>query len=498
MTELDFEELDKAVSNLMKEATGSDDVSVKLDTSTESGSLTPPAPADTTKSAPKPEVASSDSRIDTNARPIAPAETPKADSNTEAGGGSEAPVADSPERPSSSPSLATKRRGRFMDVIHPSLDMNAATPAPKRVGVTVRPMAPDIRPIAPAQVPETSKEDAPEAVEPIVENEKASANEEQTPIQDDIAHAATEHDEPETDTSHLDAPHNDYPDPLTLMMEREVTGEEATYLPDAATPPRDTAIIVPEREGVAEVVPPQPNTELATITLSEAPSETQPELVRESEQTQPDTVEDVHVEPESEVGRADPSDATAVEATPVVSEPIETGAAQEEAPLTSPFLPNAKVEKRPLGGSAADDGASGEAPSMATLVQNVNEDEAIIASQKAAIDVPMPAELSGEVATVESASVVEMVSNVEPKEANPSGVTPESSPAGGGSIPQQYQEQPSDEAPASGGIYDTETYHHPLEHPAKKKSGIGVIIWILVLLIVGAVAGVAFFYLKMR
>jgi hypothetical protein len=66
-------------------------------------------------------------------------------------------------------------------------------------------------------------------------------------------------------------------------------------------------------------------------------------------------------------------------------------------------------------------------------------------------------------------------------------------PAGPASITQQYTEQPSANQ-QSGSIYDTENYHQPLAHNAKKRSGAWVILWIFLLVILGAGAGVAFYF----
>ena len=65
---------------------------------------------------------------------------------------------------------------------------------------------------------------------------------------------------------------------------------------------------------------------------------------------------------------------------------------------------------------------------------------------------------------------------------------------GTGSIPQQYREEPSTSEESSGSIYDTDTYHQPLAHPVKTKSGWLWIIWILLLLLVGGGGAVALYF----
>jgi hypothetical protein len=60
------------------------------------------------------------------------------------------------------------------------------------------------------------------------------------------------------------------------------------------------------------------------------------------------------------------------------------------------------------------------------------------------------------------------------------------------SISQQYKEQPVANQ-SSGAIFDTETYHKPLTVQPKKRSGALTIVWIILLIILGAGAGVAFY-----
>jgi hypothetical protein len=70
----------------------------------------------------------------------------------------------------------------------------------------------------------------------------------------------------------------------------------------------------------------------------------------------------------------------------------------------------------------------------------------------------------------------------------------EEKPAGPPSIPQQYREEPSSGEKESGAIYDTDTYHQPLTHPAKKKSGWLWVLWIVIILLVGAGGGAALYF----
>lgn len=206
--------------------------------------------------------------------------------------------------------------------------------------------------------------------------------------------------------------------------------------------------------------------------------------------------------------------------------PIESSVTDTPAnytPLTSPFLSDTKVEKRPLGGTVVP-----EPPTA--LVNTSNEDEManevlsetdtsaqLPANPTDISQPPLPEELSGDLMAIESDT-----NNATPKDEmqplqSPVGVlsteqqkpvvakqpmplpsptlssTTEEKPVSTGpiSIPQQYHEQPNTGDKANGSIYDTDTYHQPLAHPAKKKSGWLWVLWIVIILALGAGGGAA-------
>jgi len=165
----------------------------------------------------------------------------------------------------------------------------------------------------------------------------------------------------------------------------------------------------------------------------------------------------------------------AVEA-PVINTPSVEAPA---APLESPFLNDAKVEKRPLGAFSYH-GPSGpstprgeraliEAPEPELLLEAVNDEpveETVVSEPEA------------------SAPVIE----------TPAPTPIEEAPTGPISITQQYKEQPSTADQPSGAIFDTEAYHQPLTHGPKRKSGALVVVWIAALILVGAGAGAAVYF----
>jgi len=444
MTELDFDELDKAVNNLMKEATGSEeDIS-------SSEQATPKAEIDSGSNNPV----------------IAPVSIDSSPSNRPMDSGSSSlearpllrtDILATPAVRPDAASLATKRRGRFMDVVHPSSDMKT-TQTPRRVGATLQPMAPDIRPMDHSAPIAASRDediatipDARDNEQPAIAQAPASADEDAQPL----------------DTSHLDAPKNDYPDPIALQMEREQTGGD-----DAA---------------VSSDVP-------VNIESTDEPSHDDGVAIDISSQSA--EVEEVPIVRNEaseafEVGRVGENEASDMPLT-------------DERPLTSPFLPNAKVEKRPLGNASYDEVPhnvdSASHAELPTQSESEAADDQIIAEQQEEVAIPLPAELSGAVMVVEGTNVphADTAETRESNEPQPSGSQEPVATNGAGSIPPQYKEQPSSSPSANGAIYDTQTYHHPLAHPAKKKSGLGVVIWILVLLIIGALAGAAYFYFKLR
>lgn len=210
-------------------------------------------------------------------------------------------------------------------------------------------------------------------------------------------------------------------------------------------------------------------------------------------------------------------------------------------PLESPFLPDAKVEKRPLGGVAssidipledllldepdelrieAPNEPRLEAPDELRLEATAMPDPIDFAAHSSAPafeiedtgieEQPASEPVAGEVAPIEelakssihadlaaelesaSEKPAEVTPEVEPETQPEQPVAPVEEPTGPTSITQQYTEQPSS-AEAPGAIYDTEAYHQPVVPVVKKKSGIWVVLWILLLIILGAGAGVVFY-----
>jgi len=177
-----------------------------------------------------------------------------------------------------------------------------------------------------------------------------------------------------------------------------------------------------------------------------------------------------------------------------VAEPavIETPAWNE--PLESPFLPDTKVEKRPLGGVELL-----EAPEPQELLEEHTMPDPIdFAHSQVVTEETIPEPTFVEPPKVEEPVYApEAISQVEaqpeaipepPKVIETPAPTLIEEPVGPTSITQQYREQASSNQ-ESGAIFDTESYHQPVTQLAKKKSGLFTIIWIVLLVVLGAAAG---------
>ncbi len=370
MTELDFDELDQAVTSLMsgvdtsKRKEGFDDPEVKVVTIPSSLS-----PDTNTPAAVEPPVSTGFT-----------SQTVPAVNLT-------------PEVKTSEP-LAVKRRGQFMDVFHPSSDMKSSA-APKREGVTLQPTSPFV----------TS--------EPAVAPDEEPMNSEPTtpPVVDVVTSASTEGDKAES--SQTDEPNrSSWPDPIDLANETEAT----------------------------------------------------------------------HDSPKNDTDEAKTEDTDAVPEDVVK----ELAAPEVEQSSSSPFITDAKVEKRPLG-------------TAASFPESVATPVVAQASPEPVVPAPLPEELATDVMALESSSTSTSASvDTAPEETPPveKVAQPEQKASTlPGSIPQQYTEQASTSAASNTAIYDTST-HQPLENGVKKSSPMKWVILALVLLIVGALAGAAYFYFK--
>ena len=177
-----------------------------------------------------------------------------------------------------------------------------------------------------------------------------------------------------------------------------------------------------------------------------------------------------------------------------------------QAPLSSPFLSDAKVEKRPLGGgvpsyTSQEENVSPVSTSLSDKFEKVDNTEAQLPAEPDTSE-PLPEEFNGELMAIESGNQATLSQEQETSATSASSAAMPVSNAslntvGAGSITQQYHEEPNTGEQASGGIYDTAMYHQPLSHPAKKKSSWLLIAAIIGILALGATAGAALYFLNL-
>lgn len=375
MTELDFDELDKAVNNLMSNVDTSKRSIVADDPEDTVVSIEPPVlvPATPATTSPIADPAATDAV----AQPVATA----------------------------APPLAVKRRGQFMDVMHRSSDMKSSPLAgPSRQGIAVQPNNPTLVAEVPAVSSQTPADDV-----PVLPQEMESTSTTVLPV------ASEQNELPAQDlVSEQDDAKSEWPDPIDIA------------------------------------------TQTAAVE-SDVESGNDPEVIVSS---------DV------------PSDNTLA---PNASDTdVDTGLAA----LTSPFLQDAKVEKRPLG--ALSDVSGPQAPDVAgpkpvdvatTELADKKPDD----SPQTPPAIQLPEELNSDVIALESSSTGAQVAT-------------EPSSGGSGQIAQQYEEQSSSGDQHSTAIYDTSTHAQPLAATAKKPSVWKWVIWFFVLAIVSVLGGAAYFY----
>ena len=184
----------------------------------------------------------------------------------------------------------------------------------------------------------------------------------------------------------------------------------------------------------------------------------------------------------------------------------------------SPFLPDAKVEKRPLGASeptgdavaVQEDSEPVELPTFEELTMDDADPVGDFDSQQLEEPASEPAaEVSQDVEAVSSEiypdAEVESVPEfdldaIESTEASAFEVVspaeePEPAYAGPVAITPQYTAKPSS-AQQSGEIFDTEAYHQPFAAPIKKKGGAMkvILVSLLILLLGAAVGAVVYIY----
>ncbi len=409
MTELDFDELDKAVNNLMSEVDDKSEGTAK--------------PADKSAEPAKPQTAPAQPANDPVV--IVPNTASKPDEATAVTVSSDKPTTDTvpaeqtPQADVADTSPAAKRRGQFMDMVHPSSDMKNKAPAmPSRQGVNIQPpegaTAPE--PKAPAAQPAPTEPGAsvvlpdtpamPDA-EPATGGVGNEATDAATPMKDEPEKAASE-----------------WPDPIDMQSNADTSADES-----------------------AKPV--------------EKPEEASGEKTDEPNKEEAKTPEELE-------------------------------------PLSSPFLPDAKVDKRPLGGAAP----------VAVAPKEEASTDATVADKPAEAEKKLPDELKTDVMALESTDTKPSdgqtdTSADKPEADNKSTDKPVEKKAdsakpdvpGGGSIAQQYKEKQSDDNTTNSPIYDAANMHQPAGAQKGSHAWLKWVIGVLVLIVLAVLGGAGYFYL---
>jgi hypothetical protein len=167
---------------------------------------------------------------------------------------------------------------------------------------------------------------------------------------------------------------------------------------------------------------------------------------------------------------------------------------------------DAKVEKRPLGAfSGADEGLQLIEDPIPGFAETTPEPTPAATPETQPAEAPAWVEEPTEVPPELHESLLMLDAHDDDEEdellleaINPPDVIPapsvETAQVGPTSITQQYTEQPSTASQPSGSIFDTEAYHQPLAHPAKKRSGVLIAVLILALILVGGGIGALVYF----
>lgn len=180
-----------------------------------------------------------------------------------------------------------------------------------------------------------------------------------------------------------------------------------------------------------------------------------------------------------------------------------------QKPLETPFLSDAKVEKRPLNAFAADTTVSAAVltadtpaptpsptPETPPVTTPASVPEALVGDEKTEehpieTDTPLPAELQSDLLNIESNETA--ATSVPVSQFTPPAAPSTDVPTGPTSIVQQYRESPSTGDQPAAALFDTAAYKKP-QAKAKKKSSWLVILWIFLLLVVGGGIGAAVYF----
>lgn len=256
-----------------------------------------------------------------------------------------------------------------------------------------------------------------------------------------------------------------------------VSADAANLKPTAATTPAEVTKV--EDDSVVK--------EDAPATVPEVPKTPAAEAADEAPEAPAKPADDIKWPDPLEISNA----TEATDENAKADEPDETPAAEAE-PTGTPFVPDVKVDKRPLGGTAiqpsdeaaselsklAETPAAVPAPTDATMSSPVPTEEPKVPEST-------PPELQPDVVSVEAAANREFAPDGKDIETDS-----DTNKGMAQSIPQQYHTPSEKPDNATHPVFDTDEYHQPLlPAHSKKKRGWLIVVIILGLLVVGAALG---------
>lgn len=428
MKDIDFDELDRAVGSVL----GTD---AKAD---ESPKTDAPAVATATSDPVAPVAASTSD--DTNPAPIVapePSDAPEATAAT-------------PEiKPSVSPA---RKRGQFLDMVHPLANMRKSSPLPTNTRKTLAPLNTGVAPDVTDAKPLTESADS------AVSEQSAQAvttPEVVTPVVPPVDSA-----EPSADAAATDTKSATWPDPLDFAkdssaapVEPEASAPEPTpapeatqtpFVPDAKVDKRPLGAFASQEEESAE---------------ADAPATEAPKHTAESDEHAPEFNAEVNSIEAAGVPQAED------EATGLTGQAPSAEASTEESSSSGAHVESAETTEPTTAtpeGSAPESHAEAPEPQEEARTEEPKTDEAK----------PEASEKSTTVA--ETAAAAPAVTGQAP------------------SIPQQYKTaEPSKSDDDAHPLFDTEEYHQPLLADGKKKSKkiVLIIVLLLILLVLGGALG---------
>ena len=180
---------------------------------------------------------------------------------------------------------------------------------------------------------------------------------------------------------------------------------------------------------------------------------------------------------------------------------VNTPPVSSESIQDYPFITDAKVDKRPLGAFSTEESVV-ITPTLTNIPTRDEEKPDNTAKSavnegitKSPVDVesPLPAELQSDLLLIESGNATNIDETM-----SDDNLATAATVAATSSINQQYTEKPSTGDQKSGAIYDTKSYHKSMTKPVGKKSGWMWVMWIVLLLVVGAGAGAAVYWFVLK